>query len=192
MNVVLTLIRLDQQAWWVDFKELLGLLGTLIAAISLTIATFTYRRNTNVRAQDVKANKIKRTHELMISYPGDVREKVLLVTNHLREGASVIQEMRQRGVDEERIERFAVALVMKTKVVELMHVLDSFGFLLSYPDYLFVDEALSTFASEVERVLLDDDLQDAFNEVLDTSSMRGITRLQKELRRQREQRRRSV
>ena len=37
MNVVLTLIRLDQQAWWVDFKELLGLLGTLIAAISLTI-----------------------------------------------------------------------------------------------------------------------------------------------------------
>jgi hypothetical protein len=187
MKLVMTLTRLDQAVWWVDFKELLGVLGTVIAAVSLTIATFTYRRNTDVRAQDVKANKIKRTHELMISYPGDVRGKVLLVTKQLQEGAELINEMRRHGVDEERIRRFAVELVRNVQVIELLHLLDPFGFLLSYPEYLFVDEALSTFASEVERVLLQEELQSAFIEVLDTSSMRGISRLQEELQKQHDQ-----
>lgn len=182
MRLVMTLIQLDQEVWWVDFKELLGMLGTVIAAVSLTIATFTYRRNTDVRAQDVQANKIKRTHELMISYPGDVREQVLLVTKQLQEGITLIDEMRSQGIEAKRIRRFAIELVLNVKVVELLHLLDSFGFLLSYPDYLFVDEALSTFASEVERVLLVAQLQSAFNEVLDQSSMRGIARLQKQLR----------
>jgi hypothetical protein len=100
MKLVMTLVQLDQEVWWVDFKELLGVLGTVIAAVSLTIATFTYRRNTDVRAQDVKANKIKRTHELMTSYPGVVREKVLLVTKQLEAGADLIDEMRRRGADQ--------------------------------------------------------------------------------------------
>ncbi|WP_125709128.1 hypothetical protein [Lacticaseibacillus porcinae] len=182
MKLVMTLIQLNREAWWTDLKEVLGVLGPLIAGVSLVIATFTYRRNTDVRAQDVKANKIKRTHELMISYPGVVREKVLLVTKQLQAGTALIDEMRRRGVDERRIRRFAIELVMNVKVVELLHLLDPFGFLLRYPDYLFVDEALSTFASEVERVLLVAQPQSAFNEVLDQSSMRGIARLQKQLR----------
>lgn len=181
MRLVMTLIQLDQEVWWVDFKELLGVLGTVTAAVSLTIATFTYRRNTDVRAQDVQANKIKRTHELMISYPGDVRAKVLLMTKQLQEGMALIDEMRRRGVDEKRIQRARVAIVQEAKVVELLHVLDPFGFLLSYPDYLFVDEARSTFASEVERVLLNTEFRNAFNEVFDTSSMRGIIQLQNQL-----------
>lgn len=185
MKLVMTLMRLDQEAWWVDFKELLGLLGTVIAAISLTIATFTYRRNTNVRAQDVKANQIKRTHDLMVSYPGVVRGKVLLVTKQLQAGAELIKEMKRRGVDERRIQRARFAIVREAKVVELLHLLDPYGFLLSYPEYLFVEEARSTFASEVERVLLNAEFQNAFNEVFDTSSMRGIISLQNQLRDQR-------
>lgn len=184
MKLVMTLVQLDQAVWWVDFKELLGVLGTVTAAVSLTIATFTYRRNTDVRAQDVQANKIKRTHELMTSYPGDVREKVLLVTKQLQEGAELINEMRRHGVDERRIQRARVAIVREAKVVELLHLLDPYGFLLSYPEYLFVEEARSTFASEVERVLLNAEFQNAFNEVFDTSSMRGIIRLQNQLQNQ--------
>lgn len=30
MRLVMTLIQLDQEVWWVDFKELLGVLGTVI------------------------------------------------------------------------------------------------------------------------------------------------------------------
>lgn len=178
MRLVMTLARLDQEVWWVDFKELLGVLGTVIAAVSLMIASFTYRRNTDVRAQDVQANKIKRTHELMISYPGDVREKALLVTKQLQEGAELIDAMRQRGVAQAKLDQMTVALSKGTDLVELMHWLDPYGYLLSHEDYLYVDDALSTFASEVERVLLDPEMKQAIIEILDTSSMNGIRQLQ--------------
>lgn len=179
MKLVMTLVQLDREVWWVDFKELLGVLGTVIAAVSLTIATFTYRRNTDVRAQDVKANKIKRTHELMISYPGDVREKVLLVTKQLQEGAALIDEMQRRGVSEARLNQMTTELSNETDLVELMHLLDPYGYLLSHQDYLFVDDAISTFASEVERVLLNPSVKQSLIDILDTSSMFGITHLQK-------------
>lgn len=182
MKQVLTLVPLDQEIWWVDFKELLGVLGTVMTAVSLTIAAFTYRRNTAVRAQDVLANKIQRTHDVMVSYPGDVRNTVLTVTTQLQQGLELISEQQKLGVDEFKLNQMVVALANGTDVITLMHLLDPYGYLLSQDEYLFVETALSAFASEVERVILNPAFERAFVEILDTSSMNGITQLRQLLR----------
>lgn len=186
MKQVLTLVPLDQEIWWVNFKELLGVLGTVMTAVSLTIAAFTYRRNTAVRAQDVLANKIQRTHDVMVSYPGDVRNTVLTVTTQLQQGLELISEQQKLGVDEFKLNQMVVALANGTDVITLMHLLDPYGYLLSQDEYLFVETALSTFASEVERVILNPAFERAFVEILDTSSMNGITQLRQLLRSRRQ------
>jgi hypothetical protein len=70
-------------------------------------------------------------------------------------------------------------LTEATDLVELMHMLDPYGYLLNHQDYLFVDDALSTFASEVERVLLNPSVKQPLIDILDSSSMLGIAHLQK-------------
>lgn len=94
MNVVKTLSNWYELPWWVGLKEVLVLFGFVLGMISGFIGVVTYRRNTAIRAQDVRANRIRRTYEVMVSYPGAIRDKVLLVTRQLNEGLKALDELR--------------------------------------------------------------------------------------------------
>ncbi|KRL44732.1 hypothetical protein [Lacticaseibacillus manihotivorans] len=154
MSAVKTLTNWYELPWWVGLKEVLVLFGFVLGMISGLIGVVTYRRNTAIRAQDVRANQIRRTYEVMVSYPSAIRGKVLIVTQQLEQGLSVIDELRQQGEDVGQLNGALLRIVMESDLIELLHVLDPYGFLLGNQDYLFTNEVLNTFASEVRRVLL--------------------------------------
>ncbi|KRL42597.1 hypothetical protein FD01_GL001866 [Lacticaseibacillus manihotivorans DSM 13343 = JCM 12514] len=189
MNAVKTLTSWYELPWWVGFKEVLVLFGFVLGMISGLIGVVTYRRNTAIRAQDVRANQIRRTYEVMVSYPITIRGKVLTVTQQLNQGIAAIDELRQQGVDEGRLDEALLRIVMESELVELLHVLDPYGFLLGNQDYLFADEVLNTFASEVRRVLLNQQIASSIDGIMKTSTMSGITQLQQQLRDHQAQRR---
>lgn len=62
-------------------------------------------------------------------------------------------------------------------MITLLHFLDSWGFLLSHPEHLYKSEAINTFASELVRVLLDTRLATDIDQIMETSSMKGIPKL---------------
>lgn len=154
MNAVKTLVNWYELPWWVGLKEVLVLFGFVLGMISGFIGVVTYRRNTAIRAQDVRANRIRRTYDVMVSYPNTILGKVLTVTQQLEQGLSVIDELRQQGEDEDRF-----------------------------------DEVLNTFASEVRRVLLNQQLALSIDGIMKTSTMSGIAQLQQQLRDHQAQRR---
>lgn len=182
MSAVKTLSDWYELSWWVGLKEVLVLFGFVLGMISGFIGVVTYRRNTAIRAQDVRANRIRRTYEVMVSYPSMIRGKVLTVTQQLEQELSVIDELRQQGEDEGRLDEVLLSIVMDSDLIELLHVFDPFGYLLGNQDYLFTDEVLNTFASEVRRVLLNQQIASSIATILQTSTMSGITQLQQQLR----------
>lgn len=182
MNAVKTLMNWYELPWWVGLKEVLVLFGFVLGMISGLIGVVTYRRNTAIRAQDVRANRIRRTYEVMVSYPITIRGKVLTVTQQLNQGIAAIDELRQQGVDEGRLDEALLRIVMESDLVELLRGLDPYGFLLGNQDYLFTDEVLNTFASEVRRVLLNQQIASSIDGIMKTSTMSGITQLQQQLR----------
>lgn len=156
--------------WWIGTKEVLILLGFLVAA-------FTYRRNTFVRAQDVQASQIQRTFDLMQRYPGATRELVLKVTQQLKSANQIVTKLEAQKVDQRELEQVRAQWLEKVELITLLHHLDPWGFLLSYPEHLLRDEAMNTFASEVNRVLLDERLIVEIDQILKTSSMNGVPEL---------------
>ena len=166
-----SLVTWYQQTWWIGLKEVLTLLGFLVAA-------FTYRRNTLVRAQDVKANQIQRTFEVMKSYPSETRNRVLKATKQLDFGFKIMARLQLSGASDEELTEFKTQLVGMVDLITLLHVLDPLGYLLNHNDYLEQDEAMNTFASEVRRILLDERLADEIERIIRQSTMTGITQLQ--------------
>jgi hypothetical protein len=182
MNAVKTLMNWYELPWWVGLKEVLVLFGFVLGMISGLIGVVTYRRNTTIRAQDVRANRIRRTYEVMVSYPGAIRDKVLLVTRQLNEGLKVLDELHPQELDADQLDSILLSIVLETNMIGLLHLLDPYGFLLGHQDYLFTDEVLNTFASEVRRVLLNQQLASSIATILKTSTMSGVTQLQQQLR----------
>lgn len=80
-------------------------------------------------------------------------------------------------------------IILETDLISLLHMLDPYGFLLGHQDYLFTDEVMNTFASEVRRVLLNDQIASAIAGMMTTSTMSGITQLQQQLRDHQDRRR---
>lgn len=182
MNAVKTLSNWYELPWSVGLKEVLVLFGFILGMISGFIGVVTYRRNTAIRAQDVRANRIRRTYDVMVSYPGAIRDKVLLVTRQLNEGLKVLDELHPQELDADQLDSILLSIVLETDMIGLLHLLDPYGFLLGHQDYLFTDEVLNTFASEVRRVLLNQQLASSIATILKTSTMSGVTQLQQQLR----------
>lgn len=132
--------------------------------------------------QDTDANKVKRTYDAMVVYPEKIREQVLVVTKALVIGQKAIEKRRQEGASENEIEVYMYDLLIEADAVSLLHSMDAYGFLLSHHDYLYTDEVMSTFASEVNRILLAEETKGSIDMILATSSMTGITQLQIELK----------
>lgn len=171
MNLVTTAIVWYQRSWWIGLKEIVFLLAFVITAI-------TYRRNTKIRLQDVQANRVQRTYAMMVGYPGETRALVLTVTKQLEIGFRAVEELKAEGTSEALIAVYLAQVINESDLISLLHLLDPWGFLLLNSDYLFVDEALNTFASEVRRLLLDVRFKEYIDRILSTSTMQGISVLQ--------------
>ncbi|WP_407895202.1 hypothetical protein [Lacticaseibacillus sp. N501-2] len=165
-----TVVPWYTQTWWIGTKEVLILLGFLVAA-------FTYRRNTIVRAQDVKANQIQRTFDLMQQYPGETRKLVLKVTRELNDVFNAVEQLKLQHADAEEVKQARAKWVEAVDLITLLHFLDPWGFLLSHPEHLYKSEAINTFASELVRVLLDTRLATDIDQIMEISSMKGIPKL---------------
>ncbi|WP_125711467.1 hypothetical protein [Lacticaseibacillus porcinae] len=170
MMITQVVLTWYQQTWWVGTKEVLILLGFLVAA-------FTYRRNTVVRAQDVKAGQIQRTFELMRQYPGETRALVLKVTRQLDDVFNALEVLKAQGEGEDVIKQSRTDLLATVDLIELLHRIDPWGFLLKHPEHLFIDEAANTFSSELSRVLLDKRFSADIDQIMQQSSMMGIPEL---------------
>lgn len=171
MNLVTTAIVWYQRSWWIGLKEIVFLLPFVLTAI-------TYRRNTKIRLQDVQANRVQRTYAMMTGYPGETRALVLTVTAQLQVGFAALARLESEGTDEALLRILLAQVIEESDLTTLLHLLDPWGFLLWNSEYLFVDEALNTFASEMRRILLDPRLENEFARILGISTMKGIPRLQ--------------
>lgn len=165
--IVQTVLTWYRQTWWVGTKEVLILLGFLVAA-------FTYRHNTTVRARNIEIDRLQRTYELMKDYPGTTRDLVLHVRRQLDDGFQAIDRLRAEGVNEDRLRELQRIMISESDLVTLLHRLDPWGFLLRYQKFVSVDDALSTFASEVQPILLDRRLNSDLKRILKSSTMEGI------------------
>lgn len=178
-------------AMWLTIASLSGLLGMWvfrhytvnglaqligIAISSGVMAVVSMIRSETIRWQDSHMRRVDNTSKVIAFYNNDIRKLVIVFMREFTSAKAAMQlKISDRKTDQINPE-FEMGLAVRFELATILHLLDHLAWLLKQSSYLYRDEILYAIASELKRLLLNDEY-DVIQSLLQKSTLRNLNYL---------------
>ncbi|WP_125711207.1 hypothetical protein [Lacticaseibacillus porcinae] len=140
-------------------------------------------RSETIRWQDSHMRRIDNTSKIIAFYNNEIRKLVIVFMREFDKEAVQFKPKSDKGAGALRLQiQFQLDLATKLELATILHLLDHLGWLLKQTSYLYQEEILYSIASELKRLLLNEQYEVVILQLLRHSSIRNLDYLIEKLK----------